>query len=277
MRSFDPPSKPLFFNSDSALEVLQGAEDAEISDAVAMLSTEPPTPAIIALPPVSEVEEWFVASEGQQFGPMTAARVHELRAAGDLESSALCWREGFKDWEPLWSVAELAPSLLESPAPQELEAEPQTPRMHLTGSALSRLAEEELGALAHRLPTVPDQDAVPALNPAAWLPSRVPTPVVVMVSVGTTLVLALVGFLAFLVWRPVPMLVRVVPVAASPAPAASHPVAAPATPKPIVLARPAAAHGPASPPAAVQPSAPQPLNDEADQAPVKLPQAAAPQ
>jgi GYF domain 2 len=44
--------------------------------------------------------EWFLARDGQQFGPLSDAELRKLVEFGHLKPTDLLWREGFPDWRP---------------------------------------------------------------------------------------------------------------------------------------------------------------------------------
>jgi hypothetical protein len=54
--------------------------------------------------------DWFYAREGQRQGPVSEARLRELRAAGAVGPDDLVWRAGFPDWRPARDVPELGPT-----------------------------------------------------------------------------------------------------------------------------------------------------------------------
>ncbi len=44
--------------------------------------------------------EWFLARDGQQFGPLSDPELRKLVEFGHLKPTDLLWREGFPDWRP---------------------------------------------------------------------------------------------------------------------------------------------------------------------------------
>jgi hypothetical protein len=48
--------------------------------------------------------EWYLAREGQQFGPITDAELAEFIKRGHLQPNDLLWREGFSEWRPAMVV-----------------------------------------------------------------------------------------------------------------------------------------------------------------------------
>ncbi|MCA9664696.1 MAG: zinc-ribbon domain-containing protein [Myxococcales bacterium] len=72
--------------------------------------------------PDSEPEdEWFLAVDGNQYGPMTFAelcsRVKRGEARSESGEEAYCWRDGFDDWVEVTSVPELRPYAPPPPPP----------------------------------------------------------------------------------------------------------------------------------------------------------------
>lgn len=49
--------------------------------------------------PASQVQ-WFLAREGQQYGPLSDAELGKFVELGHLQPNDLLWREGFPDWRP---------------------------------------------------------------------------------------------------------------------------------------------------------------------------------
>jgi uncharacterized membrane protein YhaH (DUF805 family) len=48
------------------------------------------------------MEQWYLAKDGQQEGPVTAQQIGALVKAGSLDpTTAMVWREGLTDWKPL--------------------------------------------------------------------------------------------------------------------------------------------------------------------------------
>jgi hypothetical protein len=48
--------------------------------------------------------EWFLARDGQQHGPISAAEMSKIIELGYLMANDLVWRQGFSDWQPASSV-----------------------------------------------------------------------------------------------------------------------------------------------------------------------------
>lgn len=48
--------------------------------------------------------QWYLAREGQQFGPISEAELAKFIELGHLQPNDLLWREGFPDWRPAMVV-----------------------------------------------------------------------------------------------------------------------------------------------------------------------------
>ncbi len=60
--------------------------------------------------------DWFVAIDEKQTGPLALEKVKEHWDRGEIGPDSLCWRAGFTDWVPLSDVAQLASVLAPRPA-----------------------------------------------------------------------------------------------------------------------------------------------------------------
>ena len=49
--------------------------------------------------PASQTQ-WYLAREGQQYGPLSDAELGKFVELGHLQPNDLLWREGFPDWRP---------------------------------------------------------------------------------------------------------------------------------------------------------------------------------
>lgn len=54
--------------------------------------------------PPSSQTQWYLAREGQQFGPISEAELAKFIELGHLQPTDLLWREGFPDWRPAMVV-----------------------------------------------------------------------------------------------------------------------------------------------------------------------------
>jgi uncharacterized membrane protein YdbT with pleckstrin-like domain len=72
-------------------------------------------------------DEWYVSRGGKRFGPVPAAQLRKLAAAGKIKSSDLLWKDGLNDWVAAESIKGLFPS--SAPAGQAigLAATPEPP------------------------------------------------------------------------------------------------------------------------------------------------------
>ncbi len=48
--------------------------------------------------------QWYLARDGQQFGPISDAEMAKFVELGHLKATDLLWREGFPDWRPAMMV-----------------------------------------------------------------------------------------------------------------------------------------------------------------------------
>jgi GYF domain 2 len=91
--------------------------------------------------------QWFLARDGQQFGPISEPELAKFIELGHLQPNDLLWREGFPDWRPAQVVfpARSQGSPRSAPAPQApLRANPQTaPARRRTGRAQPVPNEDE--------------------------------------------------------------------------------------------------------------------------------------
>lgn len=62
---------------------------------------------------------YFVIQNDRQEGPLEAEQIKSLVAGGSLAWTDLCWREGWRQWRPIGSVAALAPPEAFAPATQD--------------------------------------------------------------------------------------------------------------------------------------------------------------
>jgi hypothetical protein len=44
--------------------------------------------------------EWYLARDGQQYGPLSEAELAKFIELGHLRPDDLLWRDGFADWRP---------------------------------------------------------------------------------------------------------------------------------------------------------------------------------
>jgi hypothetical protein len=52
----------------------------------------------------AQASQWYLAREGQQFGPLSDSELAKFIELGHLQPTDLLWREGFPDWRPAMVV-----------------------------------------------------------------------------------------------------------------------------------------------------------------------------
>jgi len=107
--------------------------------------------------PASQIQ-WYLAREGQQYGPLSEGELAKLVELGHLQPNDLLWREGFPDWRPALVVFPQKPK----PAP----AVKHPPLFDLGGPASPRLGGERPAADRARLEPLTPPEAMPAAEPA---------------------------------------------------------------------------------------------------------------
>jgi len=66
---------------------------------------------------------YFVIHNDLQEGPLEADQIKSRVAGGDLDWTDLCWREGWRQWRPIGSIAALAPAGAFAPAPEDFSSD----------------------------------------------------------------------------------------------------------------------------------------------------------
>jgi hypothetical protein len=80
--------------------------------------------------------EWFLARDGQQHGPISAAEMQKIMELGYLMPNDLVWRQGFSDWQPASSVFPPKPASETPPAaPPAVPPAPAAPARAAAASA----------------------------------------------------------------------------------------------------------------------------------------------
>lgn len=51
--------------------------------------------------------EWYLARDGQQFGPLSDVEMIKFKELGHLRSTDMVWRDGYADWRPAGEVFDL--------------------------------------------------------------------------------------------------------------------------------------------------------------------------
>src|SRR5262245_24501554 len=56
------------------------------------------------MPPAGAQHQWYLARDGQQYGPLAEAELLRFIELGHLHPNDLVWRDGFADWRPALAV-----------------------------------------------------------------------------------------------------------------------------------------------------------------------------
>src|SRR5438045_5435484 len=67
-------------------------------------------------PPAAQTQ-WYLARDGQQFGPLSDTELAKFVELGHLQPTDLLWREGFPDWRPAMLVFPPRKPAMQRPAP----------------------------------------------------------------------------------------------------------------------------------------------------------------
>lgn len=103
------------------------AEDASLSADLPKAEALAPK----AAPKVPE-DDWFVAINDNQVGPLTLGKLKDLWERGEITPDSLCWRAGFADWIALSEVTDLASVLAPMPAKPVMVAQPRSSQSFAT-------------------------------------------------------------------------------------------------------------------------------------------------
>ncbi len=121
-------------------------------------------------------DEWYLAVEGNQFGPMDFNEITSRIKRGEAAIDAFVWRDGYEDWRDLESIKELQPYIPKHPPP------PPKGKSGLLSIA-SQVPDDEAASPApavasHGLEPTPAASALPAPVVAApeVLPPDGPAP-----------------------------------------------------------------------------------------------------
>ena len=157
----------------AAARSLPPAEPAEFSrDRTELAATTPGALSEVA----AHEDEWYLALDEHQFGPMSFAelcsRVKRGEARSESGEEAYCWRDGFDDWLEVTRVPELRPYV---PPP------PPRPRSGVYPEAESSrpLAGGMVAATAAAPPPIersPAESPAPVPEPAVPTPAEPPPP-----------------------------------------------------------------------------------------------------
>ena len=67
--------------------------------------------------PASQIQ-WYLAREGQQYGPLSEAELAKFIELGHLQPNDLLWREGFPDWRPALVLFPQQAAFSQAPPPR---------------------------------------------------------------------------------------------------------------------------------------------------------------
>lgn len=198
--------------------------------------------------------EWYLARDGQQFGPLSDQELRKLVEGGHLRPTDLLWREGFPDWRQARILLPSAPPQAASPASPTIAQAPPP-----DGQTFAQ-PPEPATAPAPRPTHAPVQPMVghpvaasqSAGQTAAITPSIVARPVTAPATQAAHAAQPAHGGAAL---APAPPPPTVSPsMARAPSPAAARPVAAPVATSSQAPARPVAAPAGATPTAGSAPA-----------------------
>src|ERR1044071_5178753 len=85
-------------------------------------------------PPVSQ-NQWYLARDGQQFGPLSEPELAKFIELGHLQPTDLLWREGFPDWRPALVVFPPRKPAPQRPAPSARQVGAMAPQAAARRSA----------------------------------------------------------------------------------------------------------------------------------------------
>ncbi len=108
--------------------------------------------------------EWYIARDGQQYGPLSDVEMRKFVELGHLRPADLVWRQGFPDWRPAPAVFP-TPAPIPPPAPPRPEPRPASRPAHHPAAA--RAASPQRG---YR--TAAPQQSHRAVERAAPAPSQ---------------------------------------------------------------------------------------------------------
>ena len=154
----DPGNSTRVVNLHEMASLMKNAEPTAPSQPPEKVSQAPEKPS-------APGEDWFVAIDGEQQGPMGFEAIKALWDKGDLSPDSLVWNTRMSGWEPLSAVPELAKKL-EPPKPPL--SDPPKPRSAQQTGGLSGEWGEEGGSLPAAA-SLPSPQAAP--EDTAWKPS----------------------------------------------------------------------------------------------------------
>lgn len=118
--------------------------------------------------------EWYLARDGQQFGPLSDAELKKFVELGHLRATDLLWRQGFPDWRPASSIF---PAQKAAPAAAPRQEKPNhMPRTGIgegaRGAQEARVSPEQRAPMAAGGNTGQAAQARPVARPAVQQPIR---------------------------------------------------------------------------------------------------------
>lgn len=111
--------------------------------------------------------EWYLARDGQQYGPLSENEMRAFVDLGHLRDTDLIWRAGFPDWRPAPDVFAIH-AVRTMPAPPPAAPEPApvaAAAVPLDPSVLQAHVTPERDALAPVEPQQPQAETVPLVSP----------------------------------------------------------------------------------------------------------------
>ncbi len=134
--------------------------------------------------------EWYYLRDGQQTGPVSAADLKAMAAAGELTLEDLLWREGFAEWVEVSRISQLAAIATSTRNAPVVESAPQE-------QASSPVA---VMPKAVALTTTPSAGRKGASSPASGQASATPLTFLILAIITAIGLLVLSGLRLFLVF-----------------------------------------------------------------------------
>ena len=85
---------------------------------------------------------WYVARDGQQFGPISEQELRDRYLVGQVAPDDVVWREGFAEWRPAASILGIPPQRGTIPPPPP----PPSPNKSVTAPNLTEVPGETSGS-----------------------------------------------------------------------------------------------------------------------------------